>query len=150
MKISVIGKRKIWYAISAVILLAGLVSLLVQGMNLGIDFVGGNRLNLAFEQQVEIADLRATLTENDLGDSKIQLLDDGSYLLKTRELEQELYDYLLPCYEHGLDAVLVQDMGVLKAEWLSRPERGCRAEKECSDFSDIGCAADDCLYHLSV
>jgi U32 family peptidase len=41
-------------------------------------------------------------------------------LLKTRELEQELYDYLLPCYEHGLDAVLVQDMGVLKAvrEWF--------------------------------
>ena len=34
-------------------------------------------------------------------------------LLKTRELEQELYDYLLPCYEHGLDAVLVQDMGCL-------------------------------------
>ena len=25
-----------------------------------------------------------------------------------------------------------------------------QAEKECSDFSDIGCAADDCLYHLSV
>ena len=95
MKISVIGKRKIWYAISAVILLAGLVSLLVQGMNLGIDFVGGNRLNLAFEQQVEIAALRATLTENDLGDSKIQLLDDGSYLLKTRELDQAAQDELI-------------------------------------------------------
>lgn len=83
MKIDVIGKRKIFYVISAVILLAGMVSLLVQGMNLGIDFIGGNKLNLQFSQQVEIADLRATLNENGLEGSKIQEMDDGSYMLKT-------------------------------------------------------------------
>lgn len=33
-------------------------------------------------------------------------------LLKERELEEELYDYLLPFYEQGLDAVIVQDFGV--------------------------------------
>ena len=95
MKFDVIGKRKIWYVLSALVLVAGIVSLLVQGMNLGIDFVGGNRINLQFAQQVDIADLRATLTENDLGDSKIQLLDDGSYLLKTRELDQDAQDQLM-------------------------------------------------------
>ena len=36
-------------------------------------------------------------------------------LLKELELEKELYQYLLPCYEHGLDAVIVQDLGVLTA-----------------------------------
>lgn len=113
MKISVIGKRKIWYAISAVILLAGLVSLLVQGMNLGIDFVGGNRLNLAFEQQVEIADLRTTLTENDLGDSKIQLLDDGSYLLKTRELDQAAQDELIGKIEAKHGTVTIVQSGLV-------------------------------------
>lgn len=41
-------------------------------------------------------------------------------LLKERELEKELYAYLKPCYEHGLDAVIVQDIGVMKAiqEWF--------------------------------
>lgn len=41
-------------------------------------------------------------------------------LLKEKELSQELYDYLLPCYEHGLDAVIVQDLGVMRAirEWF--------------------------------
>lgn len=34
-------------------------------------------------------------------------------LLKNRELEEQLYDYLLPYYEEGLDAVIVQDLGVL-------------------------------------
>jgi len=34
-------------------------------------------------------------------------------LLKEEELTQELYPYLLPYYEQGLDAVIVQDYGVL-------------------------------------
>ena len=34
-------------------------------------------------------------------------------LLRTEELEEKLYDYLLPFYEKGLDAVIVQDFGVL-------------------------------------
>ena len=33
-------------------------------------------------------------------------------LLKEEELTQELYDYLLPLYRRGLDAVIVQDYGV--------------------------------------
>ena len=33
-------------------------------------------------------------------------------LLKNAELTRRLYDYLLPFYKQGLDAVLVQDMGV--------------------------------------
>ncbi len=33
-------------------------------------------------------------------------------LLKNRELEEQLYDYFLPFYEQGVDAVIVQDAGV--------------------------------------
>ncbi len=35
-------------------------------------------------------------------------------LLKEAELEEELYEYLLPFYEQGLDAAIVQDFGVLR------------------------------------
>lgn len=34
-------------------------------------------------------------------------------LLKERELEHALYEFLRPCYEEGIDAVIVQDLGVL-------------------------------------
>lgn len=34
-------------------------------------------------------------------------------LLKEDELKNELYDYLLPYYRQGIDAVIVQDLGVL-------------------------------------
>lgn len=35
-------------------------------------------------------------------------------LLKERELTQQLYDYLLPYYQNGLDGVIVQDFGVVR------------------------------------
>ncbi len=35
-------------------------------------------------------------------------------LLKNKELKEQLFDYLLPYYEAGLDAVIVQDMGVFR------------------------------------
>ena len=35
-------------------------------------------------------------------------------LLKEKELEEQLYEYLLPYYERGLDAVIVQDLGVMQ------------------------------------
>ena len=41
-------------------------------------------------------------------------------LLKERELREELYSYIRPLYERGIDAVLVQDLGVFRAlkEWF--------------------------------
>lgn len=36
-------------------------------------------------------------------------------LFKNRELTEQLYNYLLPYYEAGLDAVIVQDLGALAA-----------------------------------
>ena len=47
-----IGRRKIWYTISIVVLLAGIISLAVQGLNLGIDFTGGNIIQVRFEESV--------------------------------------------------------------------------------------------------
>lgn len=35
-------------------------------------------------------------------------------LLKDDEIKEKLYDYILPFYEYGLDAVIVQDFGVME------------------------------------
>ena len=35
-------------------------------------------------------------------------------LIKDREMEKQMYDYLLPYYRQGLDAVIVQDMGAFQ------------------------------------
>ena len=35
-------------------------------------------------------------------------------LMKNREMDRELFEYLAPYYEAGLDAVIVQDLGVMR------------------------------------
>ncbi|WP_040836476.1 protein translocase subunit SecF [Nocardia brevicatena] len=42
--IDVVGKRRMWYAITAVIVLVCLAGILLRGFTLGIDFVGGTRI----------------------------------------------------------------------------------------------------------
>src|SRR5213079_423597 len=43
-RIDFMGKRRLWFAISGTIILAGLISLGVRGLNLGIDFKGGTQV----------------------------------------------------------------------------------------------------------
>jgi len=84
-----IGKRKLWYAISLVILLAGLVSLVFQGLNLGIDFTGGTSLQLKFENKFDVAQVRSAFTEAGITSAQIQELEDGTYQVKIPYLENE-------------------------------------------------------------
>jgi SecD/SecF fusion protein len=47
LQIDFMGKRKLWFAISGAIILAGIVSLGVRGLNLGIDFKGGTQMSFS-------------------------------------------------------------------------------------------------------
>ncbi|MCJ7446894.1 MAG: protein translocase subunit SecDF [Bacteroidales bacterium] len=60
--IDFIGKRKIFYAISIIITIIGIVSLFVRGLNPGIDFSGGRTYVVRFDQTVKTADVAQNLT----------------------------------------------------------------------------------------
>lgn len=51
-------------------------------------------------------------------------------LLKNREIEHKLYEYLKAYYESGLDAVIVQDMGVLEFVKYYFPELSIHASTQ--------------------
>lgn len=63
LNIDFIGKRKIFYAISALIVLIGVVSLATRGLNKGIDFVGGRTFVVKFKQDVNTVELAKDLTK---------------------------------------------------------------------------------------
>ena len=54
--------RKIFYCISGALVLIGIVSLCVKGLDLGIDFAGGRSYTIRFDQPVKTAELREALT----------------------------------------------------------------------------------------
>ncbi len=66
--INFIGKRKIFYAISSVIVLLGIVSLLLRGMDQGIDFTGGRTYVVRFDETVSTVDVQNALKEAFNGD----------------------------------------------------------------------------------
>lgn len=43
---NIIGKRKIWYSISLILIVPGLISLIMFHLKLGIDFTGGSQLEV--------------------------------------------------------------------------------------------------------
>lgn len=56
-----IGKRKVYYIISGVITLAGIISLATRGLNYGVDFTGGRSYVVRFENDVETENLSGAM-----------------------------------------------------------------------------------------
>ena len=61
LNINFLAKRKIGYIISTVLIVISLVSLLTQGLNAGVDFVGGRSYTVRFEQTVNPTDIQSEL-----------------------------------------------------------------------------------------
>jgi SecD/SecF fusion protein len=66
------GHMKWWFALSGIIIGAGLVSLAVQGLNYGLEFKEGTRIAVAFEKSPTLAEVRNTVADLGYGDAQIQ------------------------------------------------------------------------------
>lgn len=87
----------------------------IAALNAGADavYTGGEMFgaragadNLTEEQLIDV------IHYAHIHDKKVYLT--VNTLLKDEEISQRLYDYILPLYENGLDAVIVQDIGVIE------------------------------------
>ncbi len=100
---------------------AGSLESLKAAVNAGADavYIGGTRFGArAYANNLTEEDMKWAIDYAHL--HGVSLYMTINTLLKEKELEEDLYDYVKPYYEHGLDAVIVQDFGVLKAlsEWF--------------------------------
>jgi SecD/SecF fusion protein len=59
--VNFIGNRKIYYAISLSIIVAGMIGLAMKGLNYGVDFKGGRSYIVEFAQPVDAATVRTNL-----------------------------------------------------------------------------------------
>mgnify|MGYP002621287916 FL=1 len=89
------GRAKIWFVISLLVIVPGLISIATRGFNFGIDFTGGTILDLKFEQPVEIAAVRDALRPFGLDTATIQLSGDTAdissstdVMIRTVDLEE--------------------------------------------------------------
>lgn len=90
--IDFIGMRKITFAVSIVITIVGLLGVLsiARGTaNMGIDFTGGTSLQLHFDKQVEMADVRKALQGASI-EAELQEVKEGNKLLVKLARKSEL------------------------------------------------------------
>ncbi len=57
-RIDVVGRRRLWFVISLVAIGLSIVAIIVQGLNLGIDFDGGTQVRFTTPQPVASSDVR--------------------------------------------------------------------------------------------
>jgi preprotein translocase subunit SecF len=64
--------RKVWYTLSAVLMIASFVSFFTRGLNLGIDFTGGVSANASFTRAANVDEVRAKLTAAGFHEPQVQ------------------------------------------------------------------------------
>ncbi|MBM7556277.1 protein translocase subunit SecF [Halanaerobacter jeridensis] len=86
----IIAKRKLWFIISGVLLVIGIVAILTQGLNLGIDFTGGTIMQFSFDEQVPNSEIREILSDSGITkDSVVQQTENNGVQFKTAKLSQD-------------------------------------------------------------
>ncbi|MBQ2932428.1 MAG: protein translocase subunit SecF [Clostridia bacterium] len=61
--INILGRKKIYFAISLVLMIASAVSLIVQGFNLDTDFAGGMAVTYGIESDFEVKDVEKYVSD---------------------------------------------------------------------------------------
>ena len=62
--LNLIGKRYLYFIISAIVIIPGIISLLIPpGLQLGVDFTGGTLYEMQFTRSVQPADVKSIFTE---------------------------------------------------------------------------------------
>jgi preprotein translocase subunit SecF len=64
--------RKVWYGLSAFLILASLTLVLIRGLNLGVDFTGGVVVETNFPQAPNIEGLRSSLAAAGVAGAQVQ------------------------------------------------------------------------------
>lgn len=86
--IDLVGKRYLWFLVSALILLPGLASLAINGLELGIDFTGGTSWELEMSQEVTSSEVREVMANNGYSDTVVQISEGNVVLIRMPELQQ--------------------------------------------------------------
>lgn len=112
---------------------AGSLEICKAVMNAGADavYLGGDKFGArAFAKNFSQEDLKEALDFAHMRGKKIFLT--VNTLLKNKEIGTELFSYLQPLYEYGLDAVIVQDYGVFQFIRRNFPDLALHASTQMS------------------
>jgi len=93
-----LGKRKLFYYVSAAMFLVGLINVLFRGLNFGIDFKGGSEIVLQFEKTIQIGEMRSLVEGLGIGNVEVKTFGGETGALVRTELQsipEDLYPQVI-------------------------------------------------------
>jgi SecD/SecF fusion protein len=129
-RIDIVGRRRIWFAISGAAIALSIISLLFNGLNLGIDFKGGSAVNFTTPQPVALEDVRTEMQQIGRGDDQLQgrgTRTSGDryreFQIKTESLDDIEQQQLRGTLTRGFDAE-IEDFRNVSESFSSQIVRG--------------------------
>ena len=108
-KLDFIGTRKIFYAVSGIVILICIAGLSFRGLSYGIDFTGGRNYIVQFEQKVNVEKVRSLL-ENTFEGSSVQAISIGTNNDKVRISTQYKIEENSETVDNEIDAKLYNSL----------------------------------------
>lgn len=110
---NILGKRYIFFAISLLLIIPGLVIIGLHGLPLSIDFLGGSLIELEFDSQKapSFSELQSLYVSIGINDAQVQTSSDRGreiLLLKSSPLEQDQYTSIVSHLKENYDEYLVE------------------------------------------
>lgn len=89
--------------LSALLIIAGIVAVIIKGLNFGLDFTGGVSANVSYQQPVEQSQVVQALAENGYPDAVVQYLGTRQELLLRLPPQEQSADNLSASLDQVLD-----------------------------------------------
>ena len=92
---NLLGNWRRWILISVIAMVLALTGLVVSGVNLGIEFVGGRLFEISTTNTVDLDELRGLLADGGLPRSSLQESGSGNLIIRTEELSPDEEEFVL-------------------------------------------------------
>jgi len=92
----------VFFLISAIMIIPGMIILAIFGLRLGVDFVSGTAITLHFETELDIGQLRQELSNIGYTKAVVQPAGKGDFFIRVQEISAEETKQLTSDLETGL------------------------------------------------
>jgi preprotein translocase subunit SecF len=120
--LNLVGRRRLWFAFSGLLIVISVFGLLGPGLNLGIDFRGGALLTYENVAGITVPEVQETLEEVGHTEAVVQLTGDDRVRIRTESLGEDRAEVLdALAAQSGLEPsdISVEDVGPKWGEQIS-------------------------------
>lgn len=116
--IDFLGKRTIFYTVSITFIILGLLTIVIKGLEYGIDFKGGSEVVVSFDKPVKLSDVRKSASEIGIGNVEVKTYGatTENVLIRTplQDISQDQFEKIVIHLKKTIEQVLPETLFEIK------------------------------------